>query len=235
MLGIQFGIGALNDLADAERDAGTKLAKPIPSGLVSRGAARLVAIVAIVVGLGLSASIGPGVLGLAVLGAGAGIVYDLRLKGSPISWLPFAFGIPLLPLYAWLGAAGSIPGGILVAAGLAVPAGAALALANELPDLERDARAGLASIGQLLGRQRTWAIGAALQALVAVGAGASFRALDGRPDLWPALLGSLGLLGGGIVLGAGASVRRRQLGWEVQAVALGLLAAAWLAGVPRQA
>jgi hypothetical protein len=69
---------------------------------------------------------------------------------------------------------------------------------------------------------------------VAVSAVVWFRTLGGRPDLWPALLATLALLGGGVALGAGASVGRRQRGWEVQAVAIGLLAAVWLAAVPRQ-
>lgn len=234
MLAIQFAIGAVNDLADAQRDAGAKRAKPLPAGLVSRGAARVVAVGTLVLGLGLAASVGLGVLGLAALGAGAGVAYDLRLKGSPFAWLPYAVGIPLLPLFAWLGATRSIPGAILVAAGVAVPAGAALALANELPDLERDARAGLSSVGQALGRRRTWAVGAILHGAVAGSAVIGFDVLGGRPDLWPALLGALGLLGVGVALGAGASVGRRQRGWEVQAVAIGLLAAVWLAAVPRQ-
>ena len=234
MLGIQFAIGAVNDLADMQRDAGSKRAKPIPAGLLSPRAARLVAGVALVVGLGLAATVGLGVLGLAVLGAGAGIAYDVRLKGTPVSWLPYTIGIPLLPLFAWLGASGTVPAAILVAAGLAVPAGAALAMANELPDLERDAQAGLASMTQVLGRRRAWALGAVLQGVVAVGAVAWYRAFDGRPDLWPALFAALALLGAGVALGAGASVGCRQRGWEVQAVAIGLLAAVWLAGVPRQ-
>jgi 4-hydroxybenzoate polyprenyltransferase len=234
MLAIQFAIGAVNDLADAERDTGAKRAKPIPAGLVSPGPARVVAVGALVAGLGLAASVGLGVLGLAALGAGAGIAYDLRLKGTPVSWLPYAVGIPLLPLFAWLGASGSLPGAILVAAGVAAPAGAALALANELPDLERDARAGLSSVGQALGRRRAWAAGAVLQGAVAASAVAGFRALGGRPDLWPLLFATLALLGAGVALGAGASVGRRQRGWEIQAIAIGLLAAVWLAAVPRQ-
>jgi 4-hydroxybenzoate polyprenyltransferase len=234
MLAIQFAIGAVNDLADIERDAGAKRAKPIPAGLLSPGTARVVAAGTLIVGLGLAASVGLGVAGLAALGAGAGIAYDVRLKGTPISWLPYAVGIPLLPLFAWLGASGTIPAAILVASVVAVPAGAALALANELPDLERDARAGLSSVGLMLGRRRTWAIGAVLQGVVAVSAATGFQAVGGRPDLWPALLATLALLGAGVALGAGASVSRRQHGWEVQAVAIGLLAAAWLAAVPRQ-
>jgi ABC-type transport system involved in cytochrome c biogenesis permease subunit len=61
-----------------------------------------------------------------------------------------------------------------------------------------------------------------------------FRALDGRAELWPALLVALGLLGAGVILGVGSSVARRQRAWEVQAIAIGVLAAVWLAAVPRQ-
>jgi 4-hydroxybenzoate polyprenyltransferase len=231
MLTIQFGIGATNDLADAQRDAIAKPAKPIPAGSLGRGAARAAAILSFVAGFGLAASVGPGVLGLAVLGAGAGVVYDLRLKGTPISWLPYTLGVPLLPLFAWLGASGTLPGPILVAAGLAVPAGAGLALANELPDLERDMDAGLLSATEMLGRRSAWAVGALLQGVVAVGAATTFGALGGRPAFWPVTAASIALLGVGVGLGAGASVTRRQRAWEVQAVALGLLGAAWLAGV----
>jgi 4-hydroxybenzoate polyprenyltransferase len=234
MLAIQFAIGAINDLADADRDADAKRSKPIPGGLVSGPTARAVAVVTLSAGLVLAWSISVGALGVAVLGAGTGVVYDLRLKGTPLSWIPFAAGIPLLPVFAWLGATGTIPTAILVATVVAFPAGAALALANELPDIERDARAGLSTLSQLLGRRMAWAIGAVLHAVVASSAVAGFRALDGRADLWPALVAVLGILGAGVLLGAGSSVGRRQRAWEVQAIAIGLLAAVWLAAIPRQ-
>jgi 4-hydroxybenzoate polyprenyltransferase len=234
MLAIQFAIGAINDLTDADHDAGAKRSKPIPAGLVSPATARIVAAATLVAGLALAASVSRGALGIAVLGGGTGIVYDLRLKGTPLSWLPFAIGIPLLPLFAWLGASGTIPAPILVATLVAFPAGAALALANELPDIERDERAGLSTLSQMLGRRNAWAVGAALHAVVALCALAGFRVLEGRPDLWPALLGALGLLGAGVLVGAGSSVGRRQRAWEIQAIAIGLLAAVWLAAVPRQ-
>lgn len=128
-----------------------------------------------------------------------------------------------------------MPGRILVAAALAVPAGAGLALANESPDLERDLAAGLASATIALGRRRAWAVGASLQAVVAIGAATSFQALDGRPGLWPGLAVSLVLLGIGVGLGAGVNAWSRQRAWEIQAIALGLLAAAWLAAVAPRA
>jgi 4-hydroxybenzoate polyprenyltransferase len=234
MLAIQFAIGAFNDLADADRDAGVKRSKPIPGGQVSPASARVVGVVAVATGLALAASVNRGALVLAALGAGVGIVYDLRLKGTPLSWLPFAVGIPLLPVFAWLGASGVLPAAILVATVVAFPAGAALALANELPDIERDEQAGLSTLSQLLGRRSAWAIGATLHAVVGLSAALGFQALDGRADLWPALLAALGLLGVGVLLGAGTSVARRQRAWEVQAIAIGVLAAVWLAAVPRQ-
>ena len=203
-------------------------------GSCQRRGATLVGVVCLVAGLGLAETVGAGVLGLAALGAGVGIVYDLWLKGTPVSWLGFTLGIPVLPLFAWLGASGTIPGAILVAAAVALPAGAALALANELPDMERDAAAGLSSASRSLGRRRAWAVGAVLQGVVAVSAALGFAGLGGRPELWPALGASVVVLAVGVALGAGASVGRRQRGWEVQAVAIGLVAAVWLTAVPRQ-
>src|SRR4051794_32343851 len=43
MLGLQFCIGATNDLVDADLDAGRKPGKPIPAGWISRRAAAAVA------------------------------------------------------------------------------------------------------------------------------------------------------------------------------------------------
>jgi 4-hydroxybenzoate polyprenyltransferase len=234
MLAIQFAIGAINDVADADGDRQANRQKPIPAGALAQGTAALLGVALLAVGLALAATASIGALGLAALGASTGIVYDLRLKGTPVSWLGFTLGIPILPLFAWLGASGTIPGAILVAAAVALPAGAALALANELPDMERDEAAGFSSASRLLGRRRAWAAEAVLHGLVAVSAAVGFAALGGRSDLWPALVAAIAVLALGVALGAGASVWRRQRGWEVQAVAIGLLAAVWLAAVPRQ-
>ena len=67
---------------------------------------------------------------LAVVVLGVGVAYDLWAKGTPWSWLPFAVGIPLLPVYGWVGATGSPPGFFAVLVPMAVLAGAALAIAN---------------------------------------------------------------------------------------------------------
>ena len=227
---LQFPIGALNDLADARRDAGAKPASRSrpgsspPGGAPRRGRLRRPS------GWSSPASIGPASArpGRARRSA-LGFAYDLRLKGTPISWLPFALGIPLLPLFAWLGATGAVPGAILVAAPLAA-AGRCGARARQRA---ARSRAGRREPG--CGRRRRRSVGDA--------PGRSmprcrrlWRRCRPRPvsstaaaDLWPALLA--------VARRARRrrapqrrrpSVGRRQRGWEVQAVALGCsLAAGW--------
>jgi len=255
MLAIQVGIGAANDLTDADRDAVVKPAKPIAAGLIAPDVARAVAVAGLGIGLLLAASLSPGALALAAAGAATGLAYDLRLKGTAWAWLPFAVGIPLLVLFASWGARQELSPAILVAAGLAVPAGAALAIANALPDAERDARTGVRSMATSLGLSRASRAVAGLQTLVGSAAVASYVALIGAIDqsisgpsappddasivagltgpAWAGvgLAGSVVLLAIGVVLGAGESVTWRQRGWEVQAVGLGLLAAAWTGGL----
>ena len=145
MVCLQAAIGAANDLIDAPRDQGRKPGKPIPSGLVAPFEARAVAIVAAMAGLVLGLPSGLPTTAVAALILAIGLLYDLRLRGTAWSWLPFALGIPLLPVFAWLGGTARLPGlfGILLLAGFV--AGAALAIANALVDVERDRSAGSSS------------------------------------------------------------------------------------------
>jgi 4-hydroxybenzoate polyprenyltransferase len=246
MLAIQIAIGATNDVTDAERDAAVKPGKPIPAGLVGSRPAAVLAVAALATGLGVAATVSPGALALAAAGAAAGLAYDLRLKGTLLAWLPFAVGIPLLPLFAWWGARQELPPALLIAAALAIPAGAALAIANALPDLERDGRSGVRSVATILGRRRASRVMAALQLVAAAGAVVTYIVLAGPLVAGPlvagpalagaslaglALAGAIVLLGLGVVLGSSGSIVRRQRGWEVQAVALAFIAASWLGGI----
>ena len=111
-------------------------------------------------------------------------------------------------------------------------AGAALAIANARADAERDAVAGVGSVAISLGPRRSWALNAGLLAVV-IGAGivtlvagrASGAALAG------ALVASLVVVLG-VVVGRGRDSARRERAWELEAIGVGLLAAAWLAGMP---
>src|SRR4051812_4571260 len=103
MTALQASIGSLNDRIDARRDAGQKVGKPIPAGLVTSAQAGAVAAGAAAVGVSLAASVSLGLTGLALIVLAIGYGYDVWAKGTAWSWVPFAVGIPLLPVYGWFG------------------------------------------------------------------------------------------------------------------------------------
>jgi 4-hydroxybenzoate polyprenyltransferase len=238
MLGIQVAIGALNDVVDAPLDAIAKPRKPIPSGLVEPGRARVVAGGGAIVGLGLSALSGVATLLVGAACLGLGWLYDLRLSRTQLSWLPLALALPLLPVHAWLGAAGVLPVQLLGLLPVGILAGAGLALANGLVDIERDAGTRRAAIVVTLGRRRAW-IAQSLLLLLAAGvavvlapAGAPGHALSsvlGELRRWGIVLGCAALGLGAAVLAAGRpGIRER--GWELEAIGVAGLGIGWLAG-----
>lgn len=243
MLGIQVSIGSLNDVADVALDAREKPRKPIPSGLVSRRAAGIVAIGGAVVGIALSGVSGPATALAALVCLGLGYAYDLRLSRTALSWLPLSLALPVLPIHAWLGAAGAVPTGLLTLVPIGVLAGAGLAVANGLVDIERDTRAGRRAVAVALGPRRGWIAqtvalaGAAALAVLIAPAVPSAVANPGGIDL--ELLRTLRTAGiglgvalltvGAVVLALGRpSVRER--GWELEAVGVASLGLGWLAG-----
>lgn len=232
---LQFAIGALNDVVDEPRDRGRKPGKPLPAGLVTRRTARAVAAACAATGLVLAAVSGPWLVVLALIVLAIGAAYDLWAKGTTLSWLPLAAGVPLLPVYGWLGATGTLPGVFLVLVPAAANAGTALAIANSIVDLERDADAGAGSIALALGPRRAAALVIVLHAAVAALALGTAAVLATPAGWLAALLVAAAAPIGGAALGYHAAGRAgtglRELAWEVQAVGTGLLAVAWLAAL----
>jgi 4-hydroxybenzoate polyprenyltransferase len=230
---LQFAIGGLNDLVDAPVDHIGKPGKPIPSGLVTTDAARAIVVGAAVLGLLLAASGGLALMALAAIVLGIGGWYDLRAKGTTLSWLPFAIGIPLLPVFGWYGAAGSLPGVFLVLVPAAANAGTALAIANAIVDMERDDAAGIQSVALALGPRRSGWLVFGLQGVVALLALAT-AAVVGAPTGWAlavlltACVPLAGAIVGLVAIYRGGGPGWRELAWEIQAVGAGLLAVAWL-------
>lgn len=240
MLGLQASIGALNDVVDAPLDAGQKPGKPLPRGLVSPRTAWLVTAAGGLAGLALSWPSGVATLIVAAAGLGLGYLYDLRLSRRPISWLPLALALPLLPIHAWLGATGTVPPGLVTLVPAAVLAGFGLALGNGLVDVERDAATGRRGSAVVLGPAMAWPLHAGALGLVVL-----LAAL-----LAPPAAGSTGVLGmlrsagvplGGAVIGLGLvalrarSPRLRERGWELEAVGVAAVGIAWLAGTAASA
>ena len=225
---IQLGIGTVNDVVDAAHDAGRKPGKPIPAGLVPAASARAVALAWFGGGMALAVTVSPAVGLLAAAVVAIGLSYDLRLKGTAWSWLPFAVGIPILPVYGWIGASGGLHPIFAALVPAAVLAGAALAIANGLVDIERDLAASRTSIAARLGRRR--ASGLAVGLLLAVEAVAivALEGFGGRSVI--------GVVSGGAVLvaaiAAAAAADRptaAEWSWRIQAVSLGVAAVAFIA------
>lgn len=238
MVALQASIGALNDLVDAPADAGRKPRKPIPSGMVSPRVAQWVVVLAATTGLLLAAPSGPtllviALLVIAVLVLAVGYAYDLWAKGTGWSWLPFAVGIPLLPVFAWLGATGQLPTSFLLLVPVAMVAGAALAIANARADLERDLAAGQASVATRLGNADAWRLSGGLFVVVAAIAIGSLGFDRAAPLRIVGALASSAVILVGVAWGHGPATTptRRERSWEIQAIGVALLAASWLAGL----
>jgi 4-hydroxybenzoate polyprenyltransferase len=231
MLGLQFAIGAINDVADERADVAAKPAKPIPSGLVSRRSAIGVALAGMVVGLAAYATHGPLLFAFGLAMLGCGLAYDLGLKGMGLGWLCYAVALPLLPLSTWLASSGGLPPRAELLLPVAALAGPTLQLANGLNDLERDRTAGLRSLSLWLGRRDSVV---ALATLTAVIYGIAWVSLAGSavPASSLVVVGLATLCAAaGVGLSADARPDRRERGWQLQVVGMALLGGGWLVAV----
>jgi len=228
---LQFAIGALNDIIDAPADLGRRPPKAIPAGLVTIDQVRVLVVLCAAIGLGLASPSGAAVLAVAVAVLGIGFAYDVAAKGTPWSWLPFAIGIPLLPVYGWLGVTGMLPAAFVILLPMAFLAGAGLAIANARSDLDADRRSGTRSVATALGGRRSWWAGVALMA-----AATAIGLLFIRPAAWsPATLALVATGTAVVAIGlnvgrAEAAVTRRRA-WELQAIGAAIAATGWVGGL----
>jgi 4-hydroxybenzoate polyprenyltransferase len=230
MLGLQFCIGAVNDLYDEQLDARSKPFKPIPAGRVQRRTAWLLATLFGGGGLLLAALVRPPdplPLLLAVAMLACGLVYDAYLKPTAFGWVAFAVAFPLLPIYAWYGATGTLPPRWEILVPAAILAGAALSIGNGLIDLDTDAAGGARTMAVQIGRRRALVFIAVAQAIVH---GLAFVTLPvDVPLVVPMLSGIAGALAlGGLVALAQAERVMREIGWSAQAASIAVLALSWL-------
>ncbi|WP_375400645.1 UbiA family prenyltransferase [uncultured Amnibacterium sp.] len=147
----QLSVGWGNDWLDAARDrAAGRTDKPVAVGSVSPTTVRAAALVSLVPGLLLPVLAAPAAGALHAVFVLCGWTYDLGLKATALSVLPYAVGFATLPSLGTL-----LLGPPRLAPWWATAAGAALGIAahfaNVVPDVEADAAAGIRGLPQLLG------------------------------------------------------------------------------------
>jgi 4-hydroxybenzoate polyprenyltransferase len=199
----QVSIGACNDLLDRGRDrAASRRDKPLATGAVPP---RLVAVacgLAAVACVPLSLASGwrAGVAHLA--GVAGGWAYDLGVKRTVWSWLPYAGSFGLLAAFLTLGLPGhpAPPAWLVVAAALL---GTGAHFLNVVPDVQADLAAGVRGLPQRLGATRAAVVGAVLLAAAAL----VVTLGPGRPPWWG--WAGLGLAGGCATAAGATGVRPR--------------------------
>ncbi|MEU5462898.1 UbiA family prenyltransferase [Streptomyces althioticus] len=148
----QLSVGWCNDAADARRDTVCgRTDKPVAEGHLPARAVAVAAWTALVLCVPLSLLSGPGAAAAHLTGVAAGWIYNLRLKHSVLSPLPYAVGFASLPVFVTLGLPSPAwPAWWVVAAGALLGVGAHLV--NVLPDIEDDLATGVRGLPQRLGR-----------------------------------------------------------------------------------
>jgi 4-hydroxybenzoate polyprenyltransferase len=232
MLAIQSTIGVVNDIFDRELDAETKPWKPIPSRAVPFRAAVQFALILGAVAVLLSATLGLAGFALAMTGLACGLAYDMKLKRTVISALPFMVAIPVLPLWVW-----AVLGEWEAALWWLLPLGAllglAIHLANTAPDINSDAQHGVRGLAHRLGPVRSLAVawaafGLALATSVVLLPIVSYRLAVYLPALCLAA-GSLALSIG--IYAAYRSAWALQAGFGLLGAGAAIAAVGWLAAV----
>ncbi|MCX4571996.1 UbiA family prenyltransferase [Streptomyces sp. NBC_01571] len=199
----QLSIGWCNDAFDARRDiAAGRRGKPVVDGTVGVTQVWVAAYAALALCVPLSFGCGlrAGVAHLA--GVAAAWAYDLRLKATMWSWVPYAVGFAALPAFVALGLPGQPwPAWWLVTAGALLGVGAHLG--DVLPDIRGDLATGVRGWPQRLGPD-----GARLLLPVPLVAASAVLALGpaGPSGRW----GVAALAVAGLVAVAGTALGRRR-------------------------
>lgn len=164
----QLSVGWCNDAADARRDAAVgRHDKPAARGDIAPRTVGAAAGIALVAALALSAPLGPALLVAHAVALASAWSYNLVLKRTAASVVPFVVSFGLLPSLATL----SLPQPALAAPWASIAGatlGVAVHFANVLPDLHDDAATGVRGLPHRMGARAS-----AVVAFVAVAVGAA--------------------------------------------------------------
>lgn len=163
----QLSIGWSNDLIDLARDRAVGRGdKPLAQGRVDPGVVRSACVLALLLTVPLSFACGWRAGGVHLLCVSCGWAYNLGLKATPWSWLPYAIAFGGLPAFAWLTEhPGLRPPWWLVLVGALLGVGAHFL--NALPDLDDDAVTGVRGLPHRLGDRGSRPVAIAILAAAA--------------------------------------------------------------------
>lgn len=215
----QLVIGWSNDLIDADRDreAG-RTDKPVASGALPRRVLVVAPVLATVATVVLSLALGwrAGLAQLVVVACGG--LYNLGLKASPLSPVPYALAFGALPAVATLARPDpALPPWWVLAAGALLGVGAHFA--NVLPDIDDDRRAGMRGAPQRIGRR---ASGAASAAAMILAAALVLACSPWPPSAAATVLAALVLALAAVVVALSLTVRRTRAAFGAAMLAAGL-------------
>ncbi|MFC6707035.1 UbiA family prenyltransferase [Flexivirga alba] len=149
----QLSIGWSNDLIDVNRDRATaRRDKPFATGELSIRAGRVACAVTAIGTVVLSLGNGIGFSEVYLPCVAAGWSYNLGMKGTVLSWLPYAVAFGGLPVSVALAGGATSPWWVAVAGALL---GVGAHLMNVLPDLADDEATGIHGLAHRLGARRT--------------------------------------------------------------------------------
>ncbi|WP_348787619.1 UbiA family prenyltransferase [Leifsonia sp. NPDC080035] len=177
----QLSIGWSNDWLDAARDRSVNRAdKPAARGDIPVTVVRASAFVALAAAVLVTAPLGWAALAAHALAIAGGWAYNLGLKRTAVSFVPFAVSFGILPAIATLGQAEPAwPAPWVLSAGALL--GVAAHITNVLPDLADDARTGIRGMPHRLGARSSGILAfcclAVATGLVALGPGFPVRPL----------------------------------------------------------
>lgn len=199
----QLSIGWGNDLVDASRDQAVGRAdKPVATGELPTSTVRFAVAVASAAAVVLSLLCGF-VAGLVHLGCVAtGWAYNLGVKATAVSWVPYAVAFGGLPVFVALAEPGGAPPPWWVVAAAAL-LGVGAHLVNVLPDLADDEATGVRGLPHRVGARRASLLAVASLAAATVVLAAGTSAVPGVVLVLVlatvAVLASLALVAGGRV------------------------------------
>ncbi len=227
----QACVGITNELRDMPQDRLVKPHRPLVNGRVNPAIARLLAWCVGIGSLVLGATFGwVGVL-FSLLGTGAGLLYNFWLKGTLLSWLPYAISFSLLPIWPFVALENWNPT-LAWIWGLIVPTSIVLNIAQSLADIEDDRTLGIGGIAERLGRNQAlllmWACCGLTAALALMTAAESSRFI--------VLLVAASIAV--VLVGVAAwhcyqrpGLAAWQLTWRCVAAAMGILGIGWFSAV----